>query len=133
MGYDELTAERVRRLLGSRPDISETKLMGGLCFIVRGNMCCSVSARGGLLVRVGAAAQEQALAEPHVAPMVMAGRRANGFVRVAPDGYRTDAALKRWIERGLDFAATLPAKRSRKPRRRKPGAPTSRRIGAKSR
>jgi len=122
MAYDEITAERVRDVLSNRRDVVEKKLMGGLCFMVGGAMCCSVSGRGGLLVRVGAQAQERALAEPHVAPMKMAGRTAKGFVRVAPEGYRTRATLKKWIARGLDFVATLPAKQTRgRARRKKPG------------
>jgi TfoX/Sxy family transcriptional regulator of competence genes len=122
MAYDEITAERVRDVLSNRRDVVEKKLMGGLCFMVGGAMCCSVSGRGGLLVRVGVQAQERALAEPHVAPMKMAGRTAKGFVRVAPEGYRTKAALKKWIARGLDFVATLPAKQTRgRARRKKPG------------
>jgi hypothetical protein len=40
-----------------------------------------------------------------------------GFVRVMPDGYRTDAALRKWIQRGLDFVATLPAKTGRSSRK----------------
>ena len=122
MAYDEITAERVRDVLSNRRDVVEKKLMGGLCFMVGGAMCCSVSGRGGLLVRLGALAQERALAEPHVVPMKMAGRTAKGFVRVAPEGYRTKAALKKWIARGLDFVATLPAKQTRgRARRKKPG------------
>ena len=46
MAYDEITAERVRDALAKRRDVVEKKLMGGLCFMVNGNMCCSVSARG---------------------------------------------------------------------------------------
>ena len=53
MAYDEKTVERVRNLLSARRDIVEKKLMGGLCFMVKGAMCCSVSGRGGLLIRVG--------------------------------------------------------------------------------
>jgi TfoX/Sxy family transcriptional regulator of competence genes len=113
MAYDEITAERVRDVLSHRRDVVEKRLMGGLCFMVSGAMCCSVSSRGGLLIRVGPHAQERALGEPHVSPMVMAGRSAKGFVRIAPEGYRTQAALKKWIGRGLDFVATLPAKSSR--------------------
>jgi TfoX/Sxy family transcriptional regulator of competence genes len=117
MAYDEKTAERVRKLLSDRRDVVEKKLMGGLCFMVKGGMCCSVSGRGGLLVRVGPQAREQFLTEPHVGPMVMRGRTMAAFVRVAPQGYRTDAGLRKWIAQGLDFVATLPAKRSRgKPR-----------------
>ena len=58
-----------------------------------GAMFCSVSGRGGLLVRVGAEAQERVL---RVQPVGMGKRMMTGFVRVAPEGYRTDAALKKW-------------------------------------
>ena len=110
MAYDEKTAERVREALSDRRDVVEKKLMGGLSFMVSGSMCCSVSGRGGLLVRVGAEAHAQMLAEPHVQPMGMGGRTMSSFVRVGPEGYRTGAALRKWVERGI--AAALAAKAS---------------------
>ena len=120
MAYDEKTAERVRKLLSKRRDVVEKKLMGGLCFMVAGGMCCSVSGRGGLLIRVRPDTQEQTLREPHVQPMEMRGRTMTGFVRVAPEGHRTDAALTAWVQRGLDAAAARSAKPSRaRPRRSK--------------
>jgi len=118
MAFDEETAERVRKLLTERRDVVEKKLMGGLCFMVKGGMCCSVSGKGGLLVRVGAPAHERMLCEPHVSPMEMGGRVMTGFVRVAPEGYRTDAALRKWIERGLDGVAARSDNKSRKRPRR---------------
>ncbi|WIM12769.1 TfoX/Sxy family protein [Enhydrobacter sp.] len=114
MAYDEKTAERVRKVLSGRRDVVEKKLMGGLCFMVKDGMCCSVSGRGGLLVRVGPEAFERMLAEPHVAPMEMRGRTMTGFVRVMPEGYRTEAALRKWVQRGVDFVLSPPAKPSRK-------------------
>jgi TfoX/Sxy family transcriptional regulator of competence genes len=120
MAYDEETAERVRKVLSRHPAVTEKKMMGGLCFMMRGRMCCSVSGRGGLLVRVGAEAQHSMLGEPHVSPMDMGGRTMAGFVRVAPEGYRTEATLKAWITRGLDVVATMPsgasARKSRRPK-----------------
>src|SRR5882757_6890396 len=65
MAYDEKTAERVREVLSDRRDVVEKKLMGGLSFMVNGSMCCSVSGRGGLLVRVGAEAHAQMMADAH--------------------------------------------------------------------
>lgn len=119
MAYDEETAGRVRKLLSRRPEVTEKKMMGGLCFMVAGRMCCSVSGRGGLLVRVDAEAQQSMLGEPHVMPMEMGRRMMKSFVRVAPEGYQTEAALKTWIKRGLDFVATMPAGASaRKAKRR---------------
>jgi|SRR5438876_4421048 len=110
MAYDEATAGRVRKLLSVRPDVAERKMMGGLCFMVDGRMCCSVSGRGGLLIRVGPDAHQLVSNEPHVQPMAMGGRTMTGFVRVAPEGYRTEAGLKQWIKRGLDFVASMPTK-----------------------
>lgn len=121
MAYDEATAERVRKILSRRRGVVEKKMMGGLSFMVKGGMCCSVSGRGGLLIRVGEAAQQRMRAEPHVQPMELGGRTMTSFVRVLPEGYRTDAALKKWIEHGLDFVATrpMPASRAKKPRVKK--------------
>jgi hypothetical protein len=72
-----------------------------------------VSGKGGLLVRVEIEAMDRVLLEPHVAPMEMGGRVMRGFARVAPEGYRTDAALKKWIERGVNAADARPAKAGR--------------------
>ena len=118
MAYDEKTAARVRKALAGRRDVVEKKLMGGLCFMVTGGMCCSVSGKGGLLVRVDIEAMDRVLLEPHVTPMEMGGRVMRGFVRVAPEGYRTDAALKKWVERGVTAAGERPAKKGRRKTKR---------------
>jgi hypothetical protein len=114
MAYDEKTAGRVRKFLSARPDVVEKKLMGGLCFMVKGHMCCSVSGKGGLLIRVGSDAHPLMLGEPHVEPMEMRGRIMTGFVRVAPEGYRTEGGLKKWVTRGVDFVVTMPSALSTK-------------------
>jgi len=123
MVYDLVTAERVRHLLADRHDVNELKMMGGLCFMVKGGMCCAVSGRGGLLVRIGAEAHARLLAEPHVRPMVMAGRSVTSFVRVMPEGYRSHAALKKWVRRGVAAVAALKTK----PIRRKSARSAARR------
>ena len=117
MAYDKRTAERVRAALSGRRGVAEKTLMGGLCFMVNGGMCCSVSGRGGLLVRIGEGAHESMLGEPHVQPMGMGRRVMTSFVRVAPEGYRTDAALKKWIERGVSAVAARKAKPPRAKKR----------------
>ena len=107
MPYDLALAERVRHLLADRADVHERKMMGGLMFMVRGGMCCAVSGRGGLLVRVDPEAQPKLIREPNVRPMVMGGRKVTTFVRVMPEGYRTHAGLKKWVKRGVDSVAAL--------------------------
>jgi TfoX N-terminal domain len=71
-------------------------------------MCCSVSGRGGLLVRVIPKMRDQLLREPHAEPADMRGRMMSGFIRVQPEGYRTETALKKWIARALAAAASRP-------------------------
>ncbi|HTE37004.1 MAG TPA: TfoX/Sxy family protein [Reyranella sp.] len=116
MPYDIQAADSIRFVLSERHDVVERKMMGGLVFMVGGHMCVVVSGRGGLLVRVGADVQARVLKELHVKPMTMAGRPMTGFVRVASEGYRTAAALRKWVKRGLDHVETLPAK----PAKRRP-------------
>ena len=109
MGYDEKTAERLRRILSGRQGVVEKRMVGGRSFIVDGSMCCGVTGSG-LMVRLGPEGAERALAEPYVQPMEFAGRRLSGFVEIEPDGYRTEKALARWVQGGLDFVSTLPVK-----------------------
>jgi TfoX/Sxy family transcriptional regulator of competence genes len=109
MAYDESAAERVRRALSSRCRPIERKMMGGICFMVDGNMCCGVTASS-LMVRVGRETYDAMLAQPHVRPLQFSGRRAMGFVLVDADGFATDAALATWIGRAVAFVSTLPAK-----------------------
>jgi hypothetical protein len=109
MTYDTATAARIRRVLAGRADVTEKKMVGGLSFLVSGNMCCGATGPA-LMIRVGAGARDQVLAEPGVRPMQFAGRSLSGFVCVDPPGFATDDALARWIQRALDFVATLPPK-----------------------
>ena len=111
MAYDEYTAERIRRLLTGCSHVVERKMMGGLCFVIDGAMCCAVSGRGGLLVRVGANALKEVLSEAHTAPMNIGKRTMTGFVLVTPAGYRSDADLRKWVGRGLNFVSTVARKR----------------------
>jgi hypothetical protein len=114
--YDSQAADGIRVLLSDRPDVVERKMMGGIVFMVNGNMCVTASGRGGILVRVGPEAQARVMKEPHVKPVTMAGRTMGGFVRVMPEGYRTAAALRKWVKRGVDHVTTLPSKAARRRR-----------------
>src|SRR5258708_4682338 len=119
MSYDEKTAERVRRILSLRLDVVEKKMFGGLCFMVNGSMCCGLTSTA-LMVRIGPDGYERALAQPHARPMDFTGRPLTGMVYVDPAGYKTDAALAKWLQRGIDCGSGLPAKKvwAARPRKR---------------
>jgi TfoX/Sxy family transcriptional regulator of competence genes len=110
MAYDEKTAARIRKVLEKRGDLVEKKMFGGLCFMVKDQMCVGLT-KDALMVRVGPDAFEESLAQPHARPMDFTGRPMVGFVFVDPPGYATSATLARWLKRGVDYVETRPPKK----------------------
>ena len=108
MAYDEGLAERVRDLLALHGDVTERKMFGGVAWMVAGNMACGVLG-GELIVRLAPDDAERALAEPHTRPFDMTGRPMKGFICVAAEGTH-EAGLASWVEAGVGFASSLPAK-----------------------
>ena len=110
MALDEKLNERIRAVLKGKRGIGEKKMFGGLCFTHNGNMLCGCDIKNGLSVRVGPDQYEKMLQLKHTRPMTLTGRPLKGLIFVHPDGYKTKAALAKWIERGLVFTKTLPKK-----------------------
>jgi TfoX/Sxy family transcriptional regulator of competence genes len=110
MAYDEDLANRVRELLADEQDVTEMAMFGGLAFLLHGNMAVAVSSKGGLMLRCNPGELEALLARSHTAAMVMRGRPAKGWLRVAAGGVRTKRQLESWVWRGVAFARSLPPK-----------------------
>ena len=110
MSYDEALAERVRSVLGRRKGVTEKEMFGGVAWMLGGHMTVCVM-KDDLMVRVGPAAHDAVLAQPHTRIMDFTGRPMKGYVFVAPAGFKTGAALAEWIERGAAFTRTLPRKK----------------------
>lgn len=108
MAFDEGLAQRVREV-ADRPDLTEKRMFGGLCFLIGGNMACGIVGDD-LMVRVGPDSYGDCLALPHAREMDFTGRPMRGMVYVAAEGLESDQALGAWIERGMSYAAGLPAK-----------------------
>ena len=110
MAYDEDLANRIRELLAAEPGVVEKKMFGGLAFLIGGNMSVAASGQGGLMVRVDPDETESLLEEPHARPFEMRGKEMAGWLRVAGDDVASDAALAEWVDRGVAYARSLPAK-----------------------
>ena len=109
MAFDEGLAERVRDLTADQPAMSERKMFGGLCFMQNGNMCFGIVGSE-LMVRVGPDEYETAVALPDAREMDFTGRSMRGMVYVGESGLSEDDDLSAWLERGLDYAGSLPPK-----------------------
>ena len=113
MAYDDHLAERIRELLDGRAGVTEQKMFGGLAFLVGGNMAIAASGQGGVLVRVDPESSADLIASTAAEEMVMRGRAMAGWLRVPPDAVKTKRQLEKWAKLGTDYAASLPAKKSK--------------------
>ena len=109
MSYDESLVQRIRQDLRTMHSIGERRMFGGVCFTLNGHMVFGV-VKDELMVRVGGDAYAAALTAPHARPMDFTGRPMKGYVFIEAAGVQADASLWNWLERGLKFVRTLPAK-----------------------
>ena len=109
MAFDEALADRIRDVLGSRADVTERRMFGGIAFMVAGNMAVGIVGDD-LMVRLDPADAERALAEAHTRPMDFTGKPAKNMVFVDAEGTAGDSDLAGWVDAGADFAASLPPK-----------------------
>jgi hypothetical protein len=110
MAYDEALAARIRELLSDEPALTEQKMFGGLAFLVGGNMAVAASGQGGILVHVDPVDGAELIAATRAEPMVMRGRELKGWLRVDIADVADDDELAAWVERGVAYAGSLPAK-----------------------
>ena len=109
MAFDDQLAERIRKQLGKRRGLTEKKMFGGLAFLLNGNMCCGVHGQE-MIVRLDPEQTDQALSQRHTRIFDLSGRPMKGWILVQPEGLTTQAALAKWIQVGLKYSSSLPAK-----------------------
>jgi hypothetical protein len=104
-------AGRLRAALAARRGVTEKRMFGGTCFLLRNHMLCGTGS-GSFMFRVGKDAHASALKRQGAKAMVMRGRTMQGFIWVDPE--TCDArGLKSWLDLAAGYVASLPAKRKR--------------------
>lgn len=109
MAYSEAVAQRVRDSIGSHPALTERKMFGGIAFMLNGNMACGVNGEN-IMLRVGKEAYVEELRQPGVLPIDMGGRVMKSFVYITPAACNTQSDFDAWVQKGVDFALSLPPK-----------------------
>ena len=109
MAFDDKLAERMRKLLAEQGGVVEKRMFGGVAFLLHGNMCCGVH-KDALMVRLAPEATDAALRKPHTRIFDLTGRPMKGWILVDAEGIKTAAGLRKWIDQGVAYAASLPAK-----------------------
>lgn len=109
MAYDEALAARIRDELAPTAEVSEKKMFGGLSFLVNGNLAVGVIGDE-MCVRTGGEGFDDLLARPGARIFDFSGRPMGGWLMVGGPGLEDETAFAEWVERGVSFAASLPAK-----------------------
>jgi TfoX/Sxy family transcriptional regulator of competence genes len=107
MNANETGHDRVRALLEHDPRIVETKMFGGVGFMLNGNMAVGFTKKGELMVRLGEDGEAQAAGLPG-ADTVDYAHRMGGMLFVSEHAVGDDLDLKRWVDLALRHVETLP-------------------------
>jgi len=105
---DDIKLSEMRAAVGDLSGITEKRMMGGVCFLLNGNMLGGVN-KDSFMFRVGKELEAEALSRPGSKPMIHGGRKMGGLIWVSPEDC-TDAALAGWVKLALRFVGDLPAK-----------------------
>lgn len=109
MGYDEGLAFRIEEYLEQFDEVYPKRMFGGICWMINGNIACGIFEES-LISRVGPELYQASLRIDGVREFDITGRSMKGWVIVSEDEIAEDQDLKSWIDKGLNFARSLPSK-----------------------
>lgn len=114
MAYNELLADRIRKVLNDKKvKAEEKKMMGGLCFMVDDKMCVGII-KDSLMARIDPVFYTEALSLKGCREMDFTGRPMKGFVQVEPIGIDLEDELVYWIDLCLEFNPRAKSSKKRK-------------------
>lgn len=113
MPRDEELYKRMRDLLDGLPGLSEKNMMGGVCFLLDGNMVGGArrekSGDAHFMFRVGKDNEAEALTKPGTRPMIHGGRRMGGFIHLDEDAAEAET-MRELTSLSVAFVTALPPK-----------------------
>jgi len=113
--------DRVRLLLEGDPRISEKTMFGGRTFLLNGHILVGCKKDGRILISVGRAHNDEALARPGATQMMHRDRPMRGFIWVEPEVIEDDDDLRDWVRTAERWVAQMPIEPP-KPARKTPVA-----------
>ncbi len=112
MAYDEELTNRFRKVLKTKSGIAEKKMMGGVCFLLNGNMIGGANRNkqggGRFMFRVGKDNDDAASKLKGGERLIRSGRKMSGFFYV--DEKHDDKVLSAWMNLAVRNAETLSPK-----------------------
>ncbi len=114
MTIDEELNKRFRKAAGNHKKLVEKPMMGGICFMLEGNMLGGAdrnkdTQEGRFMLRVGKDNEREALSTAGARVVEQGGRKMGGLIFVESDSL-SDTELKTLMKLALSFVGSLPAK-----------------------
>lgn len=118
MAWVKIPVENHPLFLGALPKdprLSTIRMFGGLCSLVNGNMAAGLFARS-VFVTLDDAGQREALALDGAEPFdpMGTGKAFAGRVMLPETILDEPAELRTWLQRAVDYTATMPPKKKKK-------------------
>ena len=108
--YDRGLATRLHELTAAFYDLEETRMFGGLAYMMNGHICFALW-DDYLVIRIGSESANKLVDnDPHARPFDLAGKTMKGWVMVATDALGEDEDLQNHIDMAMLSTCTLPPK-----------------------
>jgi TfoX/Sxy family transcriptional regulator of competence genes len=112
VAYSTKLEQKIDDLVKRWQDMQKRKMFGGVCYLLKGNMCFGIW-KDNLIVRMDKDLAETCLAGRNVKPFDITGRTMAGWVLVEEAGWKSAAGLTKWMGIGKKFALSLPEKKGK--------------------
>lgn len=110
MAYDQDIQKQIEPICGREKELKSKNMFGGVCYLFKGNMAFGIY-KDNLIIRLGSEEDaRKAIDAGKAAPFDITGRAMKGWVMIPKAKLKSGEQYKRWIERGLAFAKSLPPK-----------------------
>jgi len=116
--YSARLEEKIDAAVQRWKDVDKKKMFGGVCYLLRGNMCFGIW-RDSLIVRMDKDLAAKSLTGRNVKPFDITGRPMAGWIMVEAAGWKSAAGLAKWLGIGKKFALSLPEKNGKKQAKKK--------------
>jgi TfoX/Sxy family transcriptional regulator of competence genes len=109
MAYDQEIQKQIDGSYG-KEGLNSKKMFGGVCYLYGGNMAFGIY-KDNLIVRLGSPEEaKKAIESGEALAFDITGKPMKGWVMVPKARLKTSAQYRRWLDKGLAFAKSLPKK-----------------------
>jgi TfoX/Sxy family transcriptional regulator of competence genes len=111
MSYNTKLEEKIDAAAKRWQDLEKKKMFGGVGYLLKGNMCFGIW-KDFLIVRMDRDQGEQSLKKANVQLFDITGKPMAGWIMVKEAGWKSKAALGKWMKIGKKYALSLPDKKA---------------------